>query len=215
MSGVHVRIECYGASRPQTGRTINEDAFVVGHGAIPYAALCDGAGNAEQVAKRVLCLFEAHFREATPDQIQSADTWASWVKLLDSSLLGGALSTFLAVAVVHSDVVGACVGDSRAYLINRDGEGRILTEGAGKQRLGSGNARAFLIQHTPLQSGETLLILSDGAWTPLNLYALQKAAVSAAVKHFSEVPAAILDTAERSGRADDMTALALRLARQT
>jgi serine/threonine protein phosphatase PrpC len=213
-----MRIECYGASRPQTGRTTNEDAFVIGHGAIPYAALCDGAGNAEQAAKRVLRLFETHFKEATPDQIQSADTWASWVKLLDSSLLGGAQSTFLAVAVVDRDVpnnvTGVCVGDSRAYLITRDGQCRILTEGASKHRLGSGTARAFPIQHT-LQSGEILLLLSDGAWTPLNIYLLTKTAMSAALKSFADAPVAILEAAGRAGRVDDMTALALRVVRGT
>jgi hypothetical protein len=65
-----------------------------------------------------------------------------------------------------------------------------------------------------LNAGDTLLFLSDGAWTPLNLYTLQKTAVSAAVKHFSEVPAAILDAAGKMRRADDMTALAMRLPRQ-
>jgi len=32
---MNMRVECYGASRPQSGRTTNEDAFVIGHGAIP------------------------------------------------------------------------------------------------------------------------------------------------------------------------------------
>jgi len=35
--------------------------------------------------------------------------------------------------------------------------------------------------------------------------------VGAALEHFSEVPDAVLDAASRTGRADDMTAVALRL----
>jgi serine/threonine protein phosphatase PrpC len=112
----------------------------------------------------------------------------------------------------HSEAIGACVGDSRAYLINREGQCRIVTDGASKQRLGSGLTQPFIIRVT-LGAGDILLLLSDGAWTPLNLYLLQRTVVGAAVKHLSEVPQAILDAAGRTGRADDMTALALRLVR--
>jgi len=47
----------------------NEDAFVIIREGIPVAAICDGAGAAEQVAKRVLRLFELWVREATLGQI--------------------------------------------------------------------------------------------------------------------------------------------------
>jgi hypothetical protein len=110
------------------------------------------------------------------------------------------------------NAVGMCVGDLRAYLVNRDGQARILTEGAAKHRLGSGQSQPFPIRLT-LNAGDVLLLLSDGAWTPLTLYTLQKAVTSAAIKHLSEVPAAILDAAGRIGRADDMTAVAVRLVR--
>jgi len=193
------RVECCAATRPQQGHSQNEDAFLIGRGDHPFAALCDGAGNAERTAKRVLALFEKLLNEAAPEQITAADTWTKWIKLLDSSLLGAAQCTFLAVAFTAHEAVGVCVGVSRLYHLNREGQCRILSEGASKQRLGSGAAR--------------LLLLSDGAWTPLNPYLLQKTVVSAYVRHFTEVPAAILDAAGKAGRADDMTALALRLAR--
>jgi serine/threonine protein phosphatase PrpC len=210
--GSTTRIDCFAATRAQQGRTQNEDAFLIGRGERPFAALCDGAGNAERAAKRVLVLFEKLFNEATPEQIMEAETWAKWVKLLDSSLLGAAQSTFLAVAIIGGEAVGACAGDSRLYHLNGKGQCRIVTEGATKQRLGSGQAQPFPIR-MKLSAGDILVLLSDGAWTPINLFLLQKTVVSAAVKHFSEVPAAILDAAGRAGRADDMTALALRLAR--
>ena len=47
-----MRVECFGASRPQQGRTANEDAFLIRHGERPFALLCDGAGNAQQAAKK-------------------------------------------------------------------------------------------------------------------------------------------------------------------
>lgn len=211
-AGTVAHIECFAATRPQQGRTQNEDAFLIGRGERPFAALADGAGNAERAAKRVLALFEKLLGEATLDEITIPETWTKWVKLLDSSLLGGTQSTFVAVAFAGKEAVGTCVGDSRAYLINREGQCRIVTDGAAKHRLGSGQAQPFPVRLT-LGPGEILLLLSDGAWTPLNLYALQKVVVSAAMKHFSDVPAEILDAAGRTGRADDQTCVALRLGR--
>jgi serine/threonine protein phosphatase PrpC len=205
-------IEAFAATRSQQGRTHNEDAFLIGREERPFAALADGAGNAERAAKRVLGLFEKLLDQATPEQINTAETWARWVKLLDSSLLGAAQSTFLAFAfTANQGVVGVSVGDSRAYFLNREGQCRIVTDGAAKQRLGSGQAQPFTI-HLMLAPGDIMLLLSDGAWTPLNLYALEKTVVAATVRHFSEVPAAILDAAGRTGYADDMTAVAVRLA---
>lgn len=206
------RIECYAATKPQQGKASNEDAFLIGHGQIPCAVLCDGAGNAQQAAKRVLSLFEKFLTEATVEQVLDHAAWRKWVKLLDSSLLGGNQSTFLAVAIMNGAAVGACTGDSRAYLLNREGELRILSDGASKFRLGSGKAEAFPI-HQQLSPGEILLLMSDGAWTPLGMYPLKKAVQSTMGRHFSEVPQAILEAAGKTGRADDMTVVALRLAR--
>lgn len=205
-----MRVECFAATLPQQGRSQNEDAFLIGRGEHTFVALCDGAGNAERAAKRVLTLFEKFLKEAAPENITEAETWAKWVKLLDSSLLGGSQSTFVGVVIVGNEAVGACAGDSRAYIVNREGQTKILTDGAAKHRLGSGQAQAFPLRFT-LSAGDLLLLLSDGAWTPLSPYLLQKAVASAAARHFSEVPRAILQAAGRTGRADDMTAVALRL----
>lgn len=208
-----MRVECYAASRPQDGRSANEDAFLIGRGSVPCAVLCDGAGNAQQAAKKVLTLFDHLFGEATPEQIGDPGTWEKWIRLLDSSLLGGAQSTFVGVAVAEGQAVGACAGDSRAYLLDRDGECRILTEGAAKYRLGSGKATSFPIRR-PLGHGDTLLLMSDGAWTPLGgVYLLKKAVLGAAGRHFSEMPQAILEAAGKTGRADDMTVVAVRCVR--
>jgi hypothetical protein len=69
--GSTVRTECFAATCPQQGRTLNEDAFLIGCGERPFAALCDGAGNAEQAARRVLRLFERLLNESTAEQILS------------------------------------------------------------------------------------------------------------------------------------------------
>jgi serine/threonine protein phosphatase PrpC len=205
-------LECYAATRTQEGRTQNEDAFLIGRGERPFAAVCDGAGNAEQAARRALRLFEKLFAEVPPAELGNPDRWAGIVRLLDSALLGGGQSTFVSLTYADGAMVGACVGDSRAYRLTRDGDCTILTEGASKFRLGSGNAQAFLIRE-PAKPGDIFLLLTDGAWTPLNLFLLRRTVMSAAVRHFSDVPQAILDAAGRTGRADDMTAIVLRLAR--
>ena len=205
-----MQFECYGTTKAQDGRKTNEDAFLIGRGSIPFAALCDGAGDAEQSAKKVLRFFERLFNEASLAKVLSDETWAGWVKLLDSSLLGYAESTFIGVAVIGSQVVGTYVGDSRAYLVDNEGGCRIITTTPNKFRLGSGEAIAAPIRLT-LKPREIFLLLSDGAWTPLSPYLLQRAVVKAAIQHFSDVPPAVLEAAGRTGRPDDMTAVALRI----
>jgi len=207
-----MNIECYGATRPQEGRSSNEDAFLVASNTTPLAALCDGAGNAEQAAKKVIRLLQKLFEESETEDLSRFPTWASWVRVLDSSLLGGTQSTVVAVAIVGDRAVGACAGDSRAYLIDKEGICTILTEQTCKFRLGSGKVEASPI-HVRLQPRDVLLLMSDGAWSPMSPFQISRAVVGAALKHFAEVPQAVLDAASRTGRADDMTAVALRVRR--
>jgi serine/threonine protein phosphatase PrpC len=202
--------QCYGATRPQDGRSVNEDAFVIHHAPVPYAALADGAGNAERAAKRVLTLFGNLFSEAKSEDVSKPETWTKWVRLLDSALQGGTQSTFIAVTLVNGIAIGACAGDSRAYVVDREGTCIPVTEGANKARLGSGMTEAFHIRRA-VSPGEILLLLTDGVWTPLGPYLIKKAVLGALGRHFSEVPGAILDAAGRTGRADDMTAIAVKL----
>ena len=63
-------IECYGGSHPQVDRSTNEDAFVIGRDPVPYAVVCDGAGNALQAAHRVIRFFERMIKDP---QAQVAD----------------------------------------------------------------------------------------------------------------------------------------------
>ncbi len=187
-------IEIYGATRPQMDRSANEDAFVIGRDPVPYAAICDGAGNAQQAAHRVVRFFERMIKDP---QAQVADpaTWMSWVRLMDSQLLGGTQSTFVGVSVPDEKarlVMGAYAGNSRAYVVGENGV-RLLTAESSPSRLGSGRVKPCPIMLT-LGPYDFLLLMSDGAWTPLGgAYKLQKAVAKAAMHHFSEVPQAILD----------------------
>lgn len=203
-------MEIYAASRPQDGRSWNEDAFLIGRGEIPFAALCDGSGNAQGVAKRALGIFKKLISEATPEAVSQFITWSTWAKILDSALLGGPQSTFVAVAVIGQRVVGCCAGDSRLYRILVDGTIHILTEEAPKFRLGSGQVQPLPV-HCPFMPGESLFLMSDGAWTPLGLPSIQRVLAKSATLHFSEVPSVLLEEAGRKGCADDMTVIAMKM----
>jgi len=205
-----LRCDAYAASRPQAGRAVNEDAFLILRGDPTVAALCDGAGHAERAARRALRLFERLVKDVPSSDLGLFTTWSSWVKLLDSALLGGAESTFLAAAILDGRLVGACVGDSRAYQLSREGELRLLSEGAAKARLGSGECRPFPL-HVALAAGDWVLLLSDGAWAPLGMARLRAVLAAGLARDAADLPGSILDAAGRGGRGDDMTAVALRL----
>jgi serine/threonine protein phosphatase PrpC len=206
-----IRVECYGQSRPQDGRSTNEDAFLIAHAPVPLAAVCDGAGAAAQAAKRSLRVFEQMTRSAAANDFLRPEAWNRWLRQLDLGLLGGTESTFVGVAVVGNQLVGAAAGDSRAYFFGAEGNCETLSAGARKQRLGSGEVTPFFFQR-PLSPRDIVLLMSDGAWSPLSPYLLQRAARGALGHHFSEVPAAVLRAGSKTGRCwDDMTVVALRL----
>ena len=122
---------------------------------------------------------------------------------------GGAQTTLIALAVGEGRVLGAAAGDSRVYLWNRRGEMRIVNEGTAKARLGSGAAAPVPI-HLPFERGDTLLLMSDGAWSPLSLARLTSIVAKGALAPLAELPEAILREAGRAGRGDDMTVVAVR-----
>lgn len=209
-----MRAECFGQSRPQEGRqqTQNQDAFHVGRQPVPWMALCDGAGNAQSVGRRALGLLETWAREAKPEELLRDATWLRWAKGLDSALLNGPEATFVAAAAIGDEVVGVVAGDSRAYLVPMDGATRLLTGTASKSRLGSGETAPAVFRDT-LAPRDVLLLVSDGAWTPLGTAGIERAVRRMLAGVFADLPAAVLDEASRRGRADDMTAVALRLMR--
>jgi serine/threonine protein phosphatase PrpC len=128
-------------------------------------------------------------------------------------LLGGAECTLAAVSMVGAEARGVVVGDSRIYLLPEDGGCRPLAEPLSKARLGSGEVEPTPVRHK-MAPHDLLLLVTDGAWTPLGSTRLERAARKAAFGHLSDVPAAILEAAGQRGRADDMTAVAIRLESQ-
>jgi len=208
-------VECFGATRFQAGRATNEDAFLIDRDPVAYAAIFDGAGNAEQAAERAANFFRTLISDPEAS-VGEMDTWASWMRLMDSHLWGGPESAFVGAAVPDLKlglVVGAYAGNARAYLAGRDNF-RIITAESSPARLGSGHveAKTFSVAFHP---HDTLLLMSDGAWAPFgNTALLRKAIEAASSRHFSEVPEAILDAATPAdGPPDDMTVVALRVKR--
>lgn len=209
-----MRVECFGQSRPQDGRAqpLNQDAFAIGRESVPWVGLCDGAGNAQSVAKRALALLETRLREAPLGEMLREPAWRGWAKGIDSALLGGPQSTLVAVGVAGEEAMGVAAGDSRAYLVPIEGPMRLLTDSASKARLGSGEAEPFVFR-TALAPRDVLLLVSDGAWTPLGTAGIERAVRGGFARPFAELPGTVLDGASRRGCADDMTAVALRLLR--
>jgi len=208
-------VECFGATRNQAGNLRNEDAFLIDREPVPHAAVFDGAGNAEQAAKRAVRFFQTLIGDQ-PDKAGDVDVWAAWLRLMDSHLMGGAQSAFVGAAVPDTGaarVVGAYAGNARAYLIGEKDVKLVTAENAAA-RLGSGGveSRTFDLE---LRARDILVLMSDGAWVPFsNTARLKKAVSPAAARHFSEVPEAVLDAGSPAdGPADDMTVVALRLRR--
>jgi serine/threonine protein phosphatase PrpC len=204
--------EAFGSSLPQEGRPpgVNEDAFWIRPAEPTIIALADGAGAAQQAARKALRQFEQLVAAGRPTDIELFPAWSSWLRALDLGMSGGpSQSTFVAVAVLGDRLVGAAAGDSRAYLWTRDGELRLLTDGASKTRLGSRRIVPFPI-HSAFGRGDIVLLLTDGAWTPLTMDGLRACVARAALLPLAELPEVVLREASRRGIADDMTVVAAR-----
>jgi hypothetical protein len=69
-------------------------------------------------------------------------TWGEIFRALDHWLRDGPESTLVVLAKVGNNLVGAYVGNSRAYLVDPSGRTALLTERPSEALLGSGNAEA-------------------------------------------------------------------------
>jgi serine/threonine protein phosphatase PrpC len=191
----------YGGTIAQPGRP-NEDALFVGRlVGDPLAAVFDGQGNAEGAAKKAARQLERLYTESG-----GRLEWMRTAKLLDSHLLGANKSTMVASSLVNHAISLCAVGDSRAYLI-RDGQAIILTEGASKQKLGSGTIQP-LVKQFRVQDRDLILLMTDGAWTRLSLYQLAQT-VMKNLLNLPDLPNSILNQAAKGGVSDDMTVAAI------
>jgi hypothetical protein len=85
---------------------------------------------------------------------------------------------------------------------------RLLTDRPSR-RLGSGEAEPVPI-HERLAARDVVLLMSDGASTPLAFPLIQRTVMAKAMQHFSDLPVAFIDLAGKQGRLDDMTVVAMR-----
>jgi serine/threonine protein phosphatase PrpC len=198
-------VQCYGATRPQDDGSGNEDAFWIQRPAGAAAVVCDGAGHAQRCAAKVAELFSRHHASGALD-VQRFPAWSSWLTTVDASLIGGPQTTFVGVALVDDQIYGACVGDSRAYLVGEDGT-RILTD-LSPLRLGTGEVVPQPI-HVVMGPHDVLVLMTDGAWKPLSSAAIERCVRGHATKHFADLPSALLDLAGARGRLDDMTVVTM------
>lgn len=191
-------IELLGATRAQQDRP-NEDAFSVGRVGAEYAAIAESSGIPQGGAKKVLALLDKLV-------IQVPD-WPNIVRILDSSLVKGSVSTLVAVRFVGMHYEGTCVGASRALLFTRDCELKILTN-INRPLLGSGQARHESLCGE-LHLGDLLLLVSSGVF--LNAYSLKEIMVAAIKKPTLELSSAILNAAAGTeGLKDDGTVVVCR-----
>jgi len=191
----------YVASVPQPSR-LNEDSFFVGRlASAPLIAVFDGQGNAEGAAKKAARQLERLYTESG-----GRLDWMRSAKLLDSHLLGANKSTMVASSLVDEVISICAVGDSRVYLV-RDGQANILTEGASKQKLGSGAIQP-LIREFGAQDRDLILLMTDGAWTRFSLYQLSQTVMKNLLS-LPELPNSILKQAAKGGICDDMTVAAI------
>jgi serine/threonine protein phosphatase PrpC len=198
--------EIYGISKPQDGRKSNEDAFAIIRIEIPVIVVCDGAGNAEQSAKKVIRTFQGLIQKAVSQDFMSFQNWKTWAGFLDASLMGGHQSTFTALAILDDRIVGVNVGDGKVFKFCSDGSLTTLSHGSSKKRLGSNEIEPFPI-HVSMQNREIVAVLSDGAWTPLSQHKISTLFRQRLSIHPADLPEKFLQEAGRHGRSDDMTAV--------
>ena len=92
-------------------------------------------------------------------------------------------------------------------ILVQDGQANILTEGAGKQQLGSGAIQP-LINQFGAQDRDLILLMTDGVWTRFSLYQLAQT-VMRNLANLPELPNSILKQAAKGGVCDDMTVAAI------
>lgn len=131
--------------------------------------LADGAGGVTGGREAA----EAVVRACLVAEDLTPDTAAHVLEAIDGDLFArGGESTAVLVAVDQEArrIVGASVGDSRAYVFLPTGERELTADQLRKPRLGSGAARAVGFAYDLPPRGWTVLIASDGLfnYAPMN-----------------------------------------------
>jgi Stage II sporulation protein E (SpoIIE) len=143
-----------GATRKQSGKDINDDAFAVFNGT--YAFLFDGAGDAHGAATSCAGLIrrEYEIRGRMP-------AFSPLLNILNLKLIGlNAESTFLGIEIKHGNFLsGISCGDSSLYVVR--GDEVLRMNKSTKPRLGTCNPN-FQSLAFPLQKDDVIILASDG-----------------------------------------------------
>lgn len=148
----------------QANRPPGDDrAAVIAHAGGVVAVLADGAGGtgrgAAEAAESLITWTRALVsRDAG---LQGAAPWHDLLTRADRQIsMNSGQTTGVVVAVTEQHLVGASVGDSRAWLVGPSGFDDLTAGQSRKPLLGSGEAKVVSFERTTWQG--TLLLASDG-----------------------------------------------------
>lgn len=147
----------------EAGRTENQDRGLILHDG-PRLVLCvaDGAGGKSGGAEAATMVME--MARQWSHQLVSANACVELLRKIDAAIAQDAQAgetTAVLVAITPTEVFGASVGDSGAWLIPSQGGHSDLTSGQQRKPfLGSGSALPIAF-HKPQSRGQ-LLLATDG-----------------------------------------------------
>jgi hypothetical protein len=143
-----------GATRKQSGKNINDDAFAVFNGT--FAFLLDGAGNARGAAKRCADIIRQQYQQQS-----LMPPFPYLTNLLNMTLIGlDAECTFVGIEIKQGDFLsGVSCGDSPVHVI-RDGKLLRINENT-KPRLGTSRPDIYWMTFT-LKKDDVIVVASDG-----------------------------------------------------
>lgn len=240
-------MRAYGKTDIGKVRESNQDCFVLStDGALPvWAVVCDGMGGvsggyyaSSTAAASFTHSMEASFEGLKPRQIENllreaisvANTGVYEAACAQSDLTGMG-TTLVAALVLDETAYVAHVGDSRAYLIGKDGAHRLTVDHSVVQQLvqigqiTEDEARVHPEKHMitravgvkesvdadvhsfRLKKGDRLLLCTDGLTNFISDDEL--AALAAEHPEAEEAVAALIETALQRGGSDNITAVIL------
>jgi hypothetical protein len=183
-----------GATRKQSGKNINDDAFAVFNGT--FAFLLDGAGNARGAAKRCADIIRQQYQQQS-----LMPPFPHLINLLNMTLIGlDAESTFVGVEIKQGDFLsGVSCGDSLVHVI-RDGKLLRVNENT-KPRLGTSRPHVYWMTFA-LKKDDVIVAASDGV--TLDKYRLVQT-VQRYLLRKDEMAEAVLNA--QADRSDDVTVI--------
>jgi serine/threonine protein phosphatase PrpC len=186
-----------GATRKQSGKNINDDAFAVFNGT--FAFLLDGAGNARGAAKRCADIIRQQYQQQS-----LMPPFPHLINLLNMTLIGlDAESTFVGIEIKQGNFLsGVSCGDSLVYVI-RDGKLLRINENT-KPPLGTSRPDIYWMTFA-LKNDDVIVVASDGV--TLDKYRLAQTVQRYMLRHDEMAEALLKVQADCSDDATVITTL--------